>query len=278
MRRRNAHRDLGAIGTPAGTPATQPAPRFRPPDANEGAARSRSPFPGPGRARAARRRDRAAGRGGRPGGARPTSPYDRVHPRRLSPAPRAASSSPASLAGRHLAHRLVNDVPVVPLRLRFEVLQQAFVLTVHLRAIRVFLVRRLAVEDDAEPDLVRVLGAAKDRVVYPAFWRRVLELLHVRCQLLVVPGLHAVPGDRVESLCHRLKPPAEDGSILGAPIRWSERLAGDLHPLQAGYRQDLLLAVRVLIKQGARERVEPVAVLGQESHGFGKALIRDPLD
>src|SRR4029077_13455235 len=60
----------------------------------------------------------------------------------------------------------------------------------------------------------------------------------------------------------------------GARARLRGLVAGDLHTLQAGHRKDLFLAERVLGEQGAGEGIEPAAVVGQELHRFGKALVR----
>src|SRR6266550_2432271 len=101
----------------------------------------------------------------------------------LSAVPSATSSSKRCLLGRRVAtlalgrlpHRLVDHVPVVPLRLTLQVLERLPVLAVHVGAVRVLPVRLLALEDHAQPDLVRILCAAEGRVVDPARGRIILE-------------------------------------------------------------------------------------------------------
>src|SRR5207249_12042862 len=69
-----------------------------------------------------------------------------------------------------LTHRLVDDVAVVPLRLRLQVLEHRPISLIHLRALRVLLVQVLVLEDHAHPDLARIGVATKDRGVDPP-WR-----------------------------------------------------------------------------------------------------------
>src|SRR5713226_8195287 len=69
---------------------------------------------------------------------------------------------------RGLAHRFVDHLTVVPLRLNLEVLEHPAVFGVHLWAVRVLLVGCFAFEDDAHPDLVGIGRAPEDRVVNPS--------------------------------------------------------------------------------------------------------------
>src|SRR5207249_2365782 len=78
------------------------------------------------------------------------------------------------------------------------VLEHFLVVAVHLRAVRVLAVDVLALEDDAEPDLVGVLGGPEHRVVDPAVWRVVLELGHLLHERVGVSWLELIPGDRSE--------------------------------------------------------------------------------
>src|SRR5207237_8153412 len=83
--------------------------------------------------------------------------------------------APQTLTLGRLPHRLVDHLPVVPLRLTLQVLEHLPVLAVHVGAVRVLPVRLFALEDHAQPDLVRILCAAAGRFVDPARGRIILE-------------------------------------------------------------------------------------------------------
>src|SRR5206468_9290016 len=95
-------------------------------------------------------------------------------------------------------------MPVVPLGLTLQMLEHPSVFLVHIRTVGVLAIRLLAFEDDAEPDLVGVLGAAKGRVVEPARGRISLERPHLLHQLLLVAGLDEISRDGAK---HHLNPP-----------------------------------------------------------------------
>ncbi len=100
-----------------------------------------------------------------------------------------------ALLRRLLPHRLVDHVAVVPLGLAFEVLEHPLVVLVHLRAVRVLAVDVLALEDDAEPKLVGVLGGAENRVLDPACRRVGLEPGHLLHESVGMSWLQSIPGD-----------------------------------------------------------------------------------
>src|SRR5438552_13699402 len=118
------------------------------------------------------------------------------------PAP-AANVTAGSPSGR-LPHRSVDHVPIVPLGLALQVLEHAPVLLVHVRAVGVLAIGLFALEYDAEPDLVGVLGAAEGRVIKPARGRISLERSHLLHELLLVAGLDQVSRDRAK---HHVSPP-----------------------------------------------------------------------
>src|SRR2546426_3583557 len=103
-----------------------------------------------------------------------------------------------ALLRRLLAHRLVDNVAVMPLGLAFEVLEHPLVVPVHLRAVRVLAVNVFALEDDAEPQLVGVLGGTEHRVVDPAFWRVGLEPGHLLHERVGMSWLQSISGNRSE--------------------------------------------------------------------------------
>src|SRR6266568_2992101 len=86
----------------------------------------------------------------------------------------------------------------MPLRLALEVLEHLPVVAVHLRAVRVLAVNVLALEDDAEPNLVGVLCGPEHGVVEPALRRVVLEPGHLLDERVGVSWLQLIPGDRPE--------------------------------------------------------------------------------
>src|SRR5438552_5194877 len=106
----------------------------------------------------------------------------------------------------------MDHVAVMPLRLAFEVLEHLLVVAVHLRAVRVLAVDVLALEDDAEPDLVGVLGGPEHRVVDPAVWRVVLELGHLLHERVGVSWLQLIPRDRSEH--YSVTSTSEQGELL----------------------------------------------------------------
>src|SRR5438093_12521645 len=90
----------------------------------------------------------------------------------------------------------MDHVAVMPLGLAFEVLEHFLVVAVHLRAVRVLAVDVLALEDDAEPDLVGVLGGPEHRVVDPAGCWGALEVGHLLHEPVRVSWLELIPADR----------------------------------------------------------------------------------
>src|SRR5437588_7067834 len=112
--------------------------------------------------------------------------------RRAKPAfPRCLGGS----GGRLASHRLVDHMPVMPLRLLGEVLQRPAVFLIHLRAVGGPLVCLFALEDNAHPDLIWVGHALEDRVVDPTLGRRSLEPLHLGDKLIQAAWLDAVLRD-----------------------------------------------------------------------------------
>src|SRR3989454_4952624 len=108
----------------------------------------------------------------------------------IPPEPAPAANVTAGSGFGRLPHRFVDYVPVVPLGLALQVLEHAPVLLVHVRAVGVLAIGLFALEYDAEPDLVGVLGAAEGRVIQPARGRISLERSHLVHQLPRVARLH----------------------------------------------------------------------------------------
>src|SRR5207302_3504082 len=111
--------------------------------------------------------------------------------RRRAKFPRCLGGS----GGRLASHRLVDHMPVMPLRLLGEVLQRPAVFLIHLRAVGGPLVCLFALEDNAHPDLIWVGHALEDRVVDPTLGRRSLEPLHLGDKLIQAAWLDAVLRD-----------------------------------------------------------------------------------
>src|SRR2546427_5649450 len=110
------------------------------------------------------------------------------------------------LALRRLPHRLMDDVPVMPFRFALQVLEHLRVFAIHVWAVGVLPIRLLAIEDHAEPDLIRILHTPERRVVAPTRRRVILEGAHVFHELFGVSRLDSIPSDRSK---HLTSPPPD---------------------------------------------------------------------
>src|SRR2546429_9181411 len=110
------------------------------------------------------------------------------------------------LALRRLPHRLMDNVPVMPFRFALQVLEHLRVFAIHVWAVGVLPIRLLAIEDHAEPDLIRILHTPERRVVPPTRRRVILEGAHVFHELLSMSRLDSIPSDRSK---HLTSPPRD---------------------------------------------------------------------